>query len=149
MIKTVVMVALVAATQTLTVEHLAVPAPEGYVVEKQAGPDFAVYHVHPKGEAVPDLGMYLGNHASAFAPEKGTRRERLRIGRLRAEWTLWESTEEGVRSYHAEAVLERPFGTEPGYSTHLHLFAVAHSRDGLRALQAVAAAIRPIAPPSR
>lgn len=66
------MLMLAAAAQTLTVEHLAVPAPEGYEVEKHAGPDFAVYHAHPTGKTLPNLGMYLGNHPSAFAPDEGT-----------------------------------------------------------------------------
>jgi hypothetical protein len=132
-----------ARPQALTVEHLLVTAPDDYEIEKTAGPDFAVYHIHPKGSNSPALGMYLGNFPSAFAPEQGTQRAPFQLGRRKTDWTLWQTSDGGVTTFHAEVLLDRPFGGEPPYATRLHLFLSATSEASLRSLQAVATGIRP------
>jgi len=144
MLGVAVLAILLAPAEILKVEHLAVPAPSGYILEKKSGPDFAVYYVHPKQQSTPVLGLYLGNFASSFAPRDATRPTSFRLGRKTTKWRLWQTSEGGVTEYHAEALLVKPFGTEPEYSTQFHLFLAAPTAADLAALQEMAASIRPI-----
>src|SRR5476651_2354428 len=118
-----------ASTQTLTVEHLLVPAPADYELEKRAGPDFVVYRIHPKGSNMPALGMYLGNFPTTFAPERGTHQAPFQLGHQKTHWTLWQTSEGGVATFNGEALLDRPFGEEPPYAMRLHLFLAAPTED--------------------
>jgi hypothetical protein len=131
--------------QTFVMEHLELDAPAGYSLEKKPGPDFAVYYLRPSSGASA-LGVYLGNHPSRDdVPSDSARREPLRLGRRKTNWTIWETVEAGVRTLHAEVIAEKPFGNEPPYSTHLHLFIDTDSEFTLKAMQAIAATLRPTA----
>lgn len=144
MLDTAAVVVLLAAVKTLTFQHLAIPVPDDYELAAAPGPDFTVYHVHPGGTASRFLGIYLGNYPSAFAPKKDTRQEPFRIGRQDAHWTLWETVERGVTTFHAETMLDRPFGIEPSHATRLHLFIEAETPEALKMLQGLAAKIHPL-----
>jgi hypothetical protein len=136
-------VASAAQQQTLVLEHLELDAPPGYSLEKRRGPDFAVYYLRSPSNAC-GLGVYFGNHPTRDAvPSGSVRREPLRLGRRKANWSIWETQEAGVRTLHAAVVAEKPFGNEPPYSTHLHVFIDADSEATLKQAQAIAATLRP------
>ena len=137
---------LLAGTQPLVLEHLVLDAPEGWVLENRRGPDFAVFYIRPPGEGpTSSIGVYLGNHASSFAPQSALRGEAIGLGLRKGNWRVWQETSaNGPNTFHAEAILKRPFGVEPEYSTHLHVFLRAASLVELTSLQGIVRTLRPV-----
>src|SRR5262245_56555710 len=89
-----------AERQILVLEHLEIYAPSGYALYKKSGPDFAVYYLRSSSKACA-LGVYLGNHPTRDAvPSGSVRREPLRLGRRKTNWSIWETQEAGVRTLH-------------------------------------------------
>ena len=126
----------------MALEHLELDVPPGYALQMSAGPDFSVYTLRsPMGGS--GLGVFFGRQPQTFAPKEGVRHEPARIGRKKLAWSLWQTEEKQVATLHAEVVAVRPFGNEPAYATHLHVFIEARSEETLKELQAVAATLRP------
>jgi hypothetical protein len=129
------------------IEHLALSLPAAYVCEKQSGPDFTVFYIHPVGNSpTASIGVYIGNFPTSFAPKTGVTKEGAVLGQTKAEWKLWlEPQEGGGTAYLAELSVVRPFGTEPRWATVLHLFVSAATSEQRADLQRIALAIRPVA----
>ena len=127
---------------TVALEHLELDVPPGFALQKVAGPDYSVYTLRsPMGGS--GLGVFFGRQPQTFAPRKGVRQEPARIGRKKLAWSLWQTEEKGVATLHAEVLAVRPFGREPEYATHLHVFIEARSEETLKNLQAIAETLRP------
>jgi hypothetical protein len=133
------------AGQPLVLEHLALPAPDGWTLEHRRGPDFSVFFVSPPPESgAGSLGVYLGNHPSVGAPKEAVRSEPFPFGRKQVRWSTWrEDQKDGTQLHRAELLVEKPFGIEPRYSTHLHIFLTASSSEHLDKLKSLAVRMVP------
>jgi hypothetical protein len=131
--------------QTCLIEHLALEMPPSYCCEEKRGPDFSVFYVHLSDKTSDSsIGFYLGDHPTSFAPKEGTSSERLTLGHRRGHWLLWVEHHAGAPDeFMAEARLERPFGTEPEYSTYLHIFVSAQTAAERKILQELALTVHP------
>jgi len=131
-------------TQFFRIEHLCLAAPDGYVLERRLGPDFAVFRVKAPADNG-SIGFYLGNHPTSFEGENASS-ARFRLGRRKAEWKMWqEKAADGAPTYHADARMEKPFGTEPAGSVFLHMWVKAPSLEARAALQRIAERVEPAA----
>jgi hypothetical protein len=136
---------LAAAVTTCTMEHLVLPVPEGFVCEQERGPDFSVYYASRPGESgTSSIGVYIGQAPTSFAPPAGVSESDAKLGERSTKWRLWIDKKTGSPDrYMAELTAKRPFGGEPQYSTHVHLFVIAPSQPERAVLQGIALGIHP------
>src|SRR5262249_15161844 len=88
------------------------------------------------------LEVYLGNFPGKAQPVTGVEHEPVRLGNVWTQWAMWETKEASGAKFHAEAMAENAFGSEPEGASIVHLLVIASSAQERQALQALAAGLR-------
>jgi hypothetical protein len=118
--------------------NLHIRVEQGWVLTTQEGPDFSVYRLQqlvPLGQAVPQIGVYVGHHPSR--QDKPT--EEKRPGRLFGKKITWAGpSAEATKPQVREIIVAVPGGN----GLQAHVWMVAPSLPSLAAVQAMAESLR-------